>query len=179
RQWAFTHVLSLEPLDEGEWPQAQLVWQGFDRLLNPAYARWREPIFLYELGETLPRVRLSGAGSFEAKPTATDALALTLTASEPTELLVAELAYPGWKAHVATDSGTQTYETAQGLFRRVALPAGNAAVVWEYDPASFRNGAMISGISFALLWIVCGHWLLRRRGDRDAVSRAAPPSPSA
>src|SRR5690606_12455506 len=143
------------------------------------YARWQEPIFLYELSQTLPRVRLSGAGSIEAQPTAREEMALTLTAIEPTELIRAELAYPGWKAHVATDAGTQTIETASGLFRRIALPAGNAAVVWEYDPASFRNGAMISGISFALLWIVCGHWLLRRRGDRDAVSRAAPPSPSA
>src|SRR5690606_3340799 len=90
RQGAFTHVLSLEPLDEGEWPQTELVWEGFDRLLNPAYARWQEPIYLYELS-TLPRMRLSGAGTLEAVPTTREELALTLTAEEPTELIRAEL----------------------------------------------------------------------------------------
>jgi hypothetical protein len=179
RQGAFTHVLSMEPLDETQWPQAELVWQGFDRLLNPVYARWREPIFLYELSDTLPRVRLAGDGALEAQPTTREELALTLTAEEPTELIRADLAYPGWKAHVAGEGGTRTIATREGLFRTVPLPAGNAAVVWEYDPASFRNGAMISGISFALLWIACGHWLLRRRGGRDTASTTPPPSSAA
>jgi hypothetical protein len=177
RQGAFTHVLSMEPLDETEWPQAELVWQGVDRLLNPVYARWREPIFLYELGDSLPRVRLTGDGTLEAQPSTREELALTLTAPEPTELIRADLAYPGWTAHVAGEGGTRTIETTAGLFRRVPVPAGNAAVVWEYDPASFRNGAMISGISFALLWIACGHWLLRRRaGGRGTASTTPPPS---
>jgi hypothetical protein len=179
RGGAFTHVLSMEPLDQIQWPQAALVWQGFDRLLNPVYARWREPIFLYELGDSLPRVRLTGDGTLEPQPSPRVELALTLTANEPIELIRADLAYPGWKAHVASEEGTRTFETAPGLFRRVPLPAGDAAVVWEYDPASYRNGALTSGISFALLWIACGHWLLRRRGGGRGTASTTPPPSSA
>lgn len=55
RSAGVTHILSFEPLEPLGWP-VDLVWSGIDPLLNPALARFREPIWLYALHEAPGRV---------------------------------------------------------------------------------------------------------------------------
>jgi hypothetical protein len=63
----------------------------------------------------------------------------------PGHLVVTDSWYPGWRATV---NGTQTpIRRANYLFRSVPLPAGASRVVFEYAPASFRLGAVISALA--------------------------------
>ena len=59
RRAGVTHVLSFNPLTSPNGRAARV--QGFDPLLNPAWARYREPLYLYELRGSGPR-RLGKAG---------------------------------------------------------------------------------------------------------------------
>jgi len=62
-------------------------------------------------------------------------------------LVLADSWFPGWKA--AVDGIPTKILRGNLLLRAVAIPAGSHRVVFEYDPASFRLGAMVS--LFALL----------------------------
>ncbi len=73
-------------------------------------------------------------------------------------LVLTDLAYPGWKATL--DGRPAELLTADGLFRAVAVPAGDHEVEFRYRPLSFFAGAAISvGAAVALL-----AWIRRRPG---------------
>lgn len=78
---------------------------------------------------------------------------LRLRTSQPSFLVLSEMAYPGWKAWV--DGYPVALYTTDALLRGVAVPAGASELVLRYQPASFRVGAALSLAGCAGL-IVCG-----------------------
>ena len=81
--------------------------------------------------------------------------------SGPGWLVLSDTYYPGWEATVDEHS-TLIYQ-ANGCVRAVRLEAGQHEVVFRFRPRSFYLGALVSGISGALL-IVAGVVLRRSRG---------------
>jgi len=74
-------------------------------------------------------------------------------------LFLSDSDYPGWR--VMVNSQEKEIIRADGIFRAVALPAGEAFVRFDYFPVSFRLGLLISGVS--LISIVGIYWLWNRR----------------
>lgn len=84
------------------------------------------------------------------------------TTAAPAVLILRDALAPGWSATV--DGQPQSIVRADGLFRAVAVPAGQHQIVWQFDPPGLRVGAVVSAVAWLAaiaLWIV-----LRRRQDR-------------
>lgn len=94
-------------------------------------------------------------------------------------LVLTDQHYPGWRAYV--DGVRTEIKPAAGLFRSVSISAGAHEVVFEYRPASFWAGALVSvcsiiGAFFIVVWEV----LVSRGGTRrHAVNPAEHPRPFA
>jgi hypothetical protein len=63
-------------------------------------------------------------------------------------LVLSEVWYPGWRATV--DGAEAPVLRADWCLRAVPIAAGKHEVVLEFSPSSFRTGAWISSLSFAL-----------------------------
>jgi hypothetical protein len=75
---------------------------------------------------------------------------------KPALLLVSESDYPGWEAEI--DGRKTEIFRADFAFRSVLVPAGEHKVSFEYRPASFRTGLLVSGASLLFLLLA----ILRR-----------------
>lgn len=64
-------------------------------------------------------------------------------------LFLSDNYYPGWKAYV-DNKETKIYR-ADYTFRSVYLPEGRHAVIFKYDPLSFKSGLAISILSVIVL----------------------------
>jgi hypothetical protein len=160
-QGAFTHILSLEPIDAAKWPDARLVWQGVDQVLNRVYAH-RGVFSLYELIQTLPRVRATPTAEILVQPHHSGAISVQVSSPSELQLAWADLAYPGWTAEIVTDGESRHAATSEGLFRTISLPPGESVVRWEYQPTSVSIGRTISLISLGLLGAVCAIRCMRQ-----------------
>jgi hypothetical protein len=151
RRAGVTHVLSFNPLDEREWP-ARPVWRGFDPLLNPAWARYHEPLYLYELEGSRGRVAWEKpAARHAAEITELRPKRIAIDADSPAggRLILTELMYPGWT--VTVDGKSAEALTVEHMFRGVDVPAGRHDVVWSYHPRSLYWGLLASAITLVLL----------------------------
>ncbi len=173
REGSFTHILRTEPLNLGEWPDVRLVWKGFDRFLNPVFGRL-EPMYLYEMTDTLPRFRLKGTGAAWFTPTIDDEVIIKLGSLRDEakgDLVWTELAYPGWGILRgafdeefllrALDSPVATDE---GLFRTYSVGYYDHRLVWRYSSPTFRRGCVITLFTLAMWLLVCLR-LWHRRSD--------------
>ncbi|MFN3690298.1 MAG: YfhO family protein, partial [Fimbriimonadales bacterium] len=70
-------------------------------------------------------------------------------ASQPAWLLITDTWYPGWQATVNGESAPLL--RANGAFRAVPIPTGEATVEMRYRPRSFQLGALLSAVSLAVL----------------------------
>jgi hypothetical protein len=86
---------------------------------------------------------------------------IDLQVEGPGHLVLSEVMYPGWRAHV--DGHEVPIAVEGGLFRSVQVPAGTHRVTFEYRPASVYAGAGLSLAGVATL-LVLGLW--QRRGAR-------------
>jgi len=157
KQAGVTHVLSFEPLERRGWP-VEFVWSGWDPLLNPAWARFTEPLYLYRLRGAPGRVtwatgETEGIGKVKA---AVDRVTVEVAAAQPGTLVLKDLDYPGWQ--VAVD-GANVSGMSVGMFRGVNVPAGKHTVVWSYRPASVYWGAVGSALGAG--WLGLAAWLWR------------------
>ena len=151
RRAGVTHVLSFDPLNPTEWP-VQLVWRGYDQMLNPAWARYRDPLYLYELIGSRGRVAWEKPGTRpDPKVRELRASRIVIDANSPTggRLVLTELMYPGWT--VTIDGQSAEPLTIEQMFRGVDVPAGRHEVVWSYHPRFLYWGLLASAITFLLL----------------------------
>jgi uncharacterized membrane protein YfhO len=79
--------------------------------------------------------------------------------ASPGWLVLTDAHYPGWQALV--DGQPVDILRANILFRAVPLPAGQHIVTFVYQPASLRQGAVVS--SLALLLVSLGLVVTRRK----------------
>lgn len=88
---------------------------------------------------------------------------LDVNATRPGLLIVAESYYPGWRATL--DGQPIEILRANYLSQGVVAPQGRHTVELKYEPDSFRNGALLSGLGLlGLLGLGLWAW---RRGKRS------------
>ncbi len=75
---------------------------------------------------------------------------ISVSAPQPGVTLLADTYAPGWRA--TRDGASCPILEANGIFRGVATPAGTHTIVFEYDPAPYKAGRIITlGTLFALV----------------------------
>ncbi len=104
------------------------------------------------------------------QPSPQDNVTITSYSPERVELLVhldspgwlvlTDTFYPGWQATV--DGQPVEIHPVNILFRAIEAPEGEHTIVFEYQPASFYWGLMISGVML-LVMVIAGGILWRRR----------------
>lgn len=123
--------------NNASWPRAWLESQSGD-----GYEPARPPVIVEEYRSGYIRLRAAPA--------------------EPTTLGMSEIRYPGWQVRV--DGAVMEELPARGgLLRRVALPAGEHVVEWEYRPGGFYTGLLLAGVGLLLTLVLL--WL--GRGERQ------------
>lgn len=149
KQAGVTHILSFETLERRGWP-VRLLWTGFDPMLNPAWARFQEPVYLYALREAPGRLRWDqgGAGTARVTQLTANQVEIAVEVQEPGRLILTDLADPGWT--VTVDGKDVPVETV-GMFRGVKLERGTQTVVWTYWPRSVYWGAVVSLLAALIL----------------------------
>lgn len=157
RSGGVTHILSFERLEPRGWP-VEHVWTGFDPLLNPAWARFQEPVHLYRLSDTRGRVYWADTtGTASVTAYGPHRVQVRATSATGGRSILTELAYPGWQ--VAVDGQPVASPPTEGMFRAVDLPAGTHEIVWSYRPRSVFWGGVLSAAAVVALVA----WALVRR----------------
>lgn len=88
--------------------------------------------------------------------------------SAPGWLVIADQAYPGWRAFVANVE--RPWYPACGLFRAVEIPAGISDIRWTFQPEPFRTGAWVTLFGLALSIVMLGASLFTLEPESDSVS---------
>lgn len=155
RQNGVTHVLAFEPYTEKSSGLA-LVWTGMDSLLNPAWSRFREPLWLYELVDAPGRFHWAAsdhAEGVELTENTAERIRLKARTDGLRTLVWEDLGYPGWEVLL---DGQPAEAELKGLERRVKIPLGEHEVVWCYRPRTVYCGALVSGLAMLVI-ATAGH----------------------
>lgn len=121
----------------------------------------RAEVLLEEPVQSLPTAA-PGEAQGEVKITAyePERVAVSAHVETPGFLVLGDLYYPGWKAFVG-DHEVPIYR-ANYLFRAVRLEPGSAEVRFEFHPASFRRGVLLSAVTALVMGVACV-WTRRTR----------------
>ena len=105
-------------------------------------------------GEGVDQVVASGGegDSAEIISYAPERIELTATTQTPSLLVLTEAYYPGWRVLV-NDEPSDIYKV-NGMFRGVFLPTGTNDITFSYQPASLRNGFILSSTGIVALMIL-------------------------
>lgn len=76
-------------------------------------------------------------------------LTITVTTKQEAILVRNESFYPGWRAFI--DGTETTIYPANLTMQAIVLPQGKHTVSFVYEPNSFRNGLLISGIGYGVI----------------------------
>jgi O-antigen/teichoic acid export membrane protein len=195
------YVVSATPIDD---PQFTLVYDGEVRVYRnedalpraytlPASASLRTDAPLEALSETDPHqtviVEATRADGVAPLPARAQAATVTLytpnevwvdaVVTEPSWLILADNAYPGWRAFVRPrgSAGDAEREIAitrvNGIFRGVELAPGDWTVRYRYSPNSLRVGGLISATTGLALLFLFGVWAWRRVYRADPADTGA------
>ena len=150
RRNGVTHVVSFVPLDETQWP-VRLAYRGLDQLLSRVWARYDQPLYLYECVDAPGRV-VDGQGTrleIESFDQTANHLAFTVSPKIETSVVVRDLAYPGWD--VTVDGMPAESRVVDSMYRVVDVPSGSHRIEWTYHPRSLWRGLIVSGMAM-LAW---------------------------
>ncbi|MCA9055177.1 MAG: hypothetical protein KDA75_15160, partial [Planctomycetaceae bacterium] len=164
RNAGVTHLLSMKPLPR-TFP-VRLDWSGFDRLLNPSWARMSasELLYLYSIDSPRRRVFLDAPGdpgiATIVRYTANQ-IEIQVDCRQPCDLVLTDLPWPEWEPTLddqpvewqapASNGEIADAASARLVQRRLAIPQGIHSVVWTYRPRMLYVGAIISSIAFLML----------------------------
>ena len=153
-----THLLTRRPLDTADWPVTLIESFASDPFLQVAYqgGDQRLNFFLYRLDGSRGRLSwLKAADGLSAEITGYTANQVTATVESTRggRLVLTDLAYPGWSVRV--DGEAVESVRVEGMYRGVDVPPGSHEVTWVYRPTSVIVGAVLSGVSLALLVGAC------------------------
>lgn len=149
-----THILSQHPLDLNLWP-VKPVWSDFDKVINPAWGRFKEPLYFYELQGSRGRAAWAKPEAGQSASISTyRANEVIIEAETPTEdtLILTDLYYPGWKVYV--DGQPAEAELIDGMYRGVKVPAGKHQVIWNYQSGYFLIAGIISCVTLLILLMI-------------------------
>ena len=97
-------------------------------------------------------------------------------ATGPGELILTDLAYPGWEVTIDAEPVTADSaggETADRVLRSVRLPDGPHVVVWSYRPSGVRIGWLVSAVTAVAVFVILVASQRRRRRDTKAAPTVA------
>ena len=117
---------------------------------------------LEKLGLSGTLAGLSGGGDVTLLRYAPEDVELRVQSERPGLLVLADTWYPGWTATV--DGVPTPIARANYLFRGVPVPAGEHVVAMRFQPASLRNGLLVTVAAAVGLLTLLLAGLLRRRG---------------
>lgn len=184
---AVSHVL-IDPRDPSVqrgfsvWPIAQTLSSGRQLRQNPKpmpRLGWAQTIavdadtkaVINRLAQTAPEVTVlaeslphtpGAGGALQVQEDLPQRLVAQATATAPAVLVLRDALAPGWS--VTVDGQPQPMVRADGIFRAVAVPAGQHAVIWQYQAPGLQAGLAIAAVAW-LAWIAA--WLvLRQRSKR-------------
>ena len=100
--------------------------------------------------EEMPVERVGSGGDAQITRYENEQVEIALGKHDGGLLVLADTYYPGWRVYI--DGVEGLIMRANHVFRAVVVPAGARAVVFIYEPASFRYGLMLS-MGTALLWL--------------------------
>jgi hypothetical protein len=111
---------------------------------------------------------VSGArGQAEIISSSPGRLQLSVTASDPTAIVVRDSFAPGWSARV--NGETAAVRRADGRHLAVRVPGGRSEVEMRYVPPHFRPGLLLAALSAVAAAVL---WTRRAPSRRDAPSDA-------
>lgn len=91
---------------------------------------------------------------------------VTVTCTQPTQLIRREMYAPGWTAevngHSADVSAYAPPGSTVGLFQTIPLPAGTSTVTFSYRPRGFDAALAAAGVGAVSMLVGIG-WAIRRR----------------
>ena len=137
----------------------RLIWQGDDPILNRAWARIGQPLYLYEMKDSPGRLRWEhsehdGSVSAHVRENQANRIVIDATTERANRLILTDLDFPGWK--VTVDNQPAQTHRVEDLFRAVDVPTGEHCIVWEYQPSSVFRGGIIS-LCFAFILAAIAH----------------------
>jgi len=152
RNLGVTHILTEDEVSNPS-PHIELVGSDPDALLNSLWGRGRKPVWLHRFTEPPSRVTAEPAAALDewrVLASAPQRIEFEVTLSEDADVVLRDLMFPGW--HVSVNGEHRNPD--ENVFRTVKVPVGEHRVVWEYRPASFRNGLWVSLLTAAGLVVV-------------------------
>lgn len=183
RRVGVTHVLCFEPPAMAS--AMKLAWKGDDPFLNRAWGRAGQPLFLYEIGDSLGRLQLQSKNGEPCEPhswqvttfeSRANSVECAVNIKEAGVLVLADLDYPGWS--VTVDGHPAESIRVDGQFRGVRLDTGSHRVIWSYRPHSVRWGAVVS-LGTLLFLAAVAHvrfWHPQRLGWLNEMNSSGPSS---
>jgi hypothetical protein len=99
-------------------------------------------------------------------------IVVDVDAARPALLVVAESYYPGWKATL--DGRPVDVFRANYLSQGVVVPQGTHTVELDYEPDSFRYGAIVSVLSLLGIAAMWAHMGYRRRRETNSAAAVEP-----
>ena len=165
RRYGVTHILFDSRPDLGAWeceplaavndPFLSRVMQRYD----PASGRFR-PFYVGRLTRTRGRAAtVSGRGTVQVAAYEPDRVELSVDVPAGDRVVLTDLAFPGWRVSVNGEPAEAV--VVEGALRGVDVPAGRHSVVWEYRPASVRNGWLVSAATLLSIFAAAA-WRRRR-----------------
>jgi hypothetical protein len=122
---------------------------------NPLYtdANWK----IYANPSARPRAWVEGAtGLAGVEEHSARHIIVKVTASGRGTLVLSELYYPGWEAHV--NGSPQRIAEVHGGLRGIPIPQGESVVTIDYTPESVMLGAILTILTFALTAVAAALW---------------------
>jgi hypothetical protein len=125
---------------------------------NPVYAdaNWK----VYANPSAYPRAWVEpGSGGASVQEYSARHIAVKINSASGGTLVLSELYYPGWEAHV--NGSPRRIDEVHGGLRGIPVSQGESLVTVDYEPLSVTLGAILTVLTFAFTLAAAAHWVRR------------------